>query len=127
MLIYCLVKQLGYCGLLVNPNFSIELLLIQEEEVRRYDGTHGWRRRGWVTHERRLLRVVDRLTLETPADMCAFIPSALAEPFTTADIARAITRPRRLAQKMVYCLRLMGCITPVGKRSNAVLYARSTA
>ena len=112
--------------LLMNPNFSIELLLIQEEEVRRYEGTHGWRRRGWVTHERRLLRVLERRTLQTPEDMYALIPSTLAEPFTTSDLAIAIAKPRRLAQKMVYCLRLMGCITPVGKRANAILYAQAT-
>ena len=113
--------------LLMNPNFSIELLLIQEEEVRRYDGTHGWRRRGWVTHERRLLRVLERRILKTPVDMYAFIPSTLAEPFTTSDLATAIAKPRRLAQKMVYCLRLMGCITPVGKRANAILYTQTIA
>ena len=96
----------------MNPNFSIELLLIQEEEVRRYEGTHGWRRRGWVTHERRLLRVLERRTLKTPADMYALIPSTLAEPFTTYDLAIAIAKPRRLAQKMVYCLRLMGLYHP---------------
>ena len=113
--------------LLMNPNCSIELLLTQEEEVRRYDGTHGWRRRGWVTHERRLLRVLERRILKTPVDMYAFIPSTLAEPFTTSDLAIAIAKPRRLAQKMVYCLRLMGCITPVGKRSNAILYTQTIA
>jgi len=113
--------------LLMNPNFSIELLLIQEEEVRRYDGIHGWRRRGWVTHERRLLNVVEQRFLKTPADMCALVPSTLADPFTASDLAICIAKPRRLAQKMVYCLRLMGCITPVGKRAKAILYARSIA
>jgi hypothetical protein len=98
--------------LLMNPNFSIELLLIQEEEVRRYDGTHGWRRRGWVTHERRLLKVVEQRILEAPADMYALIPSTLADPFTASDLAISIAKPRRLAQKMVYCLRLMGLYYP---------------
>ncbi len=110
--------------LLTNPNFSIELLLIQEEEARRYDGTYGWRRKGWVTQERRLLRVVDHWILQTPADMYAFIPPTLVEPFTTSDLAVAIGKPRRLTQKMVYCLRLMGCLNTVGKRANSILYAR---
>ena len=110
--------------LLTNSNFSIELLLIQEEEVRRYDGIRGWRRRGWVTQERRLLKVVDRRLLQTPVDMSIFIPSTLENPFTTSDLATISGRPRRLAQKMVYCLRLMGCITPVEKRGNSILYTR---
>lgn len=109
-------------GLLMNSNFSIDLLLIQEEEVLRYDGKQGWRRRGWVTHERKLIRVVCQRALKTPADMLAFIPSTLAEPFTTSDLATTIGKPQRLAQKIVYFLRQMNCIQPVGKRANSILY-----
>lgn len=108
-----------------RPEFSLDVLLIQEEEVRRYDGSRGWRRKGWVRHERRLLEVVGRRLFETPADMGALIPSALAEPFTTSDLAAAIAQPRWLAQKMAYCLREMGSIAPAGKRGNAILYTRA--
>ena len=118
-------ELVSFPKLLMNPNFSIELLLIQEEELRRYESTRGWRGKRWVTQERRLLRVVERRSLETPAHICALIPAALAEPFTTADLAIAIAKPRRLAQKMVYCLRLMGYITQVGKRGNAILYTQT--
>ena len=111
--------------LLSTPSFSLEVLLIQEEEVRRYDGTRGWRRKGWVTHERRLLQVVGQRLFKTPADIGALVPSALAEPFTTSDLAAAIAQPRWLAQKMAYCLREMGSIAPVGKRGNAILYVRA--
>jgi hypothetical protein len=111
-------------GLLKHPDFSIELLLIEEEEVRRYDGVRGWRRRGWVTDERRLLRVVDKRILNSPADLHAFIPTTLTEPFSVNDLATATNTNRRLAQKMVYCLRAMGCVAPAGKRANAILYAR---
>jgi len=111
--------------LLMHSNFSIELLLIQEEEVRVYDGVRGWRRQGWVTNERRLLKVVGQRRLETPADLCAFIPADLALPFTTADLAATLARPLWVAQRMVYCLRLMGCVVQVGKRSKSILYTRS--
>ncbi len=111
--------------LILHPHFSLELLLIQEEEVRRYDSTRGWRRRGWVTHERRLLKVVDHRTLKAAADMRVFIPETLPQPFTTSELADAISRSRRLARKMVYCLRIIGCVTPVGKRVNAILYRRA--
>lgn len=110
--------------LLSHPNFSIEVVLIKEEEVRRYDRTRGWRRRGWVTHERRLLQIVARKLLRTPDDLSAVIPSILAEPFTTHDLAIAMGKSRRFAQKMVYCLRRMGSITSVGKHGNVVLYRR---
>ena len=117
-------ELVSFPQLLINPNFSLELLLIQEEEVRRYDGAHVWRRRGWITHERRLLRVVEQRILLSPTDMSAFIPPELAESFTTSDLATILVKSPRLAQKMAYCLRLMGCITAVGKRANSILYAR---
>ena len=110
--------------LLSEPNFSLHVLLIQEEEVRRYSGRRGWRRKGWVTHERRLLQVVEQQLFETPADICSLVPPALAEPFTTSELAAAIAKPRWLAQKMAYCLREMGALLAVGKRGNAILYSR---
>jgi hypothetical protein len=112
--------------LIPSPNFSLDVVLIQEEEVRRYDGKRGWRRKGWVTHERRLLRVLDNRLFETPADVAALIPPHLAEPFTTSDLAAAIAKPRWLAQKMAYCLRQMDAVAAVGKRGNAILYTRTT-
>ena len=111
--------------LLAEPRFSLDVLLIEEEELRCYDGARGWRRRGWVTFERRLIRVVDQRRFETPADLGALVPATLAGPFTTADLADALSGSRRLAQKMAYCLRKMGAITPAGKRGNAALYTRS--
>jgi hypothetical protein len=108
--------------LLANPNFSLEVLFIHEEEVRRFDSKRRWRRRGWVTHERRLLDVVGHLIFAGPADLQALIPSHLPQPWTTADLAGAIGQPRWLAQKMVYCMRESGAAKIVGKRGNAILY-----
>jgi hypothetical protein len=111
--------------LLANPNFALEVLLTQEEEIRRYDGKRAWRRRGWVIQERRLLTVVDRRLFETPDDLAVFIPPDLAEPWTTADLAAAIDQPRWLARKMAYCLRKMDVVEAVGKQGNAILYRGS--
>jgi hypothetical protein len=119
-------ELVSFPKLLSSPNFSLLLLLVHEEEVRRYDAKRGWRRKGWVTQERRLLDVVDQRLFETPEDMGTLIPSELAEPFTTSDLAVAIGRPRWLAQKMAYCLREMDVIARVGKRGNAILYERTT-
>ena len=108
----------------LHPNFSLELLLIQEEEIRRYDGVRGWRKRGWVTHERRLVSVLDRRVLRSSADLAALLPATLPDEFTTADMAAGLKQPQRLAQRMAYCLRRIGCINAVGKRSNSVVYTR---
>lgn len=110
--------------LMAHPNFSLEVLLVQEEEVRRYDGKgkRHWRKKGWVTEERRLLEIVDRRLLEDPADVGAFLPDSLDDSFTTKDIADALRIRRPLAQRMAYCLRHMQVIELIGKQSRSNLY-----
>lgn len=108
--------------LLAHPNLSIEVLLIQEEEVRAFGGKRAWRRRGWVIQERRLLDVVDRRLFEGPDDLLALVPLGLPQRWTTADLALAMHHPRRLAQQMAYCLRHLGLVESVGKEGNAILY-----
>jgi hypothetical protein len=117
-------ELVSFPHLLAHPNFSLEVLLIQEEEVRRYDGTTNWRHKGWIMHERRLLQVLGRRLFETPADMGALVPAALTEPFTTAELAEVTGHPLWLAQKMAYCLREMGALLPAGKRGRGILYVR---
>ncbi|MFW6184630.1 MAG: hypothetical protein ACOC8X_12595 [Chloroflexota bacterium] len=115
-------ELVSFPDLICQPNFSLEVLLIQEEEVRRYDGTRRWRRRGWVTVERRLIQVVERHLFAEPADILAMIPRDLPEQFTTADMAAAMDAPRWLAQKAAYCLRNMDAIVHIGKRGRSYLY-----
>jgi hypothetical protein len=117
-------ELVSFPHLLARPGFALEVLLIQEEEVRRYEAGRAWRRRGWVTHERRLLAVVGRRLFASPADVGALLPPGLPQPFTTADLAEALGKGRRLAQKMAYCLREIGEIDVVGKRGRAVLYGQ---
>lgn len=113
-------------ALLAEPRFSLEVLLIQEEEFRRHDPKRGWRRRGWVTERRGLLAVLERHRFEAPADLGALLPAELPEPFTTAHIAAGLGRPRRLAQQMAYTLRALGVIEAVGRQGQAVAYRRGT-
>ena len=115
---------MSFPKLLANPRFSLLLVLIREEEVRRYDGVRGWRRNGWVTQERRLLDVMDQRLIESPRDLAALIPSDMPDPFTASDLAAAIGGTQRFARKMAYCLREMGVIAQVGKRTRAILYER---
>ncbi len=113
--------------LIVQPNFSLEVLLIREEEVRHYDPRINWRRRGWSTTERRLLQVVNSRLFSTPMDLAVLIPESMNAPFTTAELAEAIGRPRRLAQQMAYCLRCVGVLLEVGRQGRAIRYVREEA
>src|SRR5689334_22936799 len=108
--------------LLSNPNFSLEVLMIREEEVRRYDGRRRrWRRKGWVVEGRRLVDVVDRRLFIKPADWLAFVPAGL-QSFTTKDVAEIAATDRDLAQKMAYCLRHASMIELIGRQGRANLY-----
>ena len=120
-------ELVSFPELMAHPGLTLELLLIREEEVRRFDGSKAWRRRGWVIEERRLLEVVDRLIVDSPEALASLLPSELLLEFTTADLAAALGGTRRLAQQMTYCLRAMGVIEMVGKAGNAIVYRRTAS
>lgn len=115
-------ELVSFPTLLADPNFSLDVLLVQEEEHLCYRGGRRWRRRGWITHERHLLAVLERHLFQSPADLASLLPAGLGVPFGTADLAAAGGVSRRLAQKMAYCLREIGAIAAVSKQGNAVLY-----
>jgi len=107
--------------LLSNPNFSLEVLMIREEELRRYEGKQKWRRRGWVVEGRRLVEVLDRRLFGKSADWLTFVPDGL-QSFTTKDLATVADTRRDLAQKMAYCLREARMIELIGRQGRANLY-----
>jgi hypothetical protein len=108
---------------LLHKNFSLEVILIREEEIRMQDGRGSWRRRGWSSLDRRLIEVIERRIYKEPSDFLHLIPESLERPFTTSRLAEASIIPKRIAQKMTYCLRKMGVLKVVGKSGNAFLYA----
>lgn len=116
------LEMVSFPQLIASPNFSLEVALIREEEVRRHDGTRKWRRRGWIIEERRLLEVVDQRLFEEPTDWQTLLPEKLAASFTAKDLADAAGIRRHLAQKMAYCLRKVRVIDLIGKRGRANLY-----
>src|SRR6185436_16224701 len=107
--------------LLSNPNFSLEVLMISEEELRRYEGKRKWRRRGWVVEGRRLVDVLDRRLFGASSDWLTFVPDGL-QSFTTKDLATIADTRRDLAQKMAYCLRQARMIELIGRQGRASMY-----
>jgi len=107
--------------LLSNPNFSLEVLMIREEELRRYEGKRKWRRKGWVVEGRRLVDVLDRRLFGASSDWLTFVPDGL-QSFTTKDLATIADTRRDLAQKMAYCLRHAKMIELIGRQGRANLY-----
>jgi hypothetical protein len=109
-------------GLVKDPNFSLEVLLVHSEDVWIDDGMGSWRRRHWSIHDRRLLDVVERALFEAPGDFIGLLPPTLPEEFTTKDLSEGLGLRPNVARRMAYCLRHMGSIEAVGKRGRALLY-----
>lgn len=110
-----------------HPGLIIEVLLTHEDEIWVFDGRRGWRRKGWVVQERHLVKVVDQVVLDSAPRLASLLPADLGTEFTTADLAAALRRPRRLAQQMAYCLRHVGVVETAGKQGNAHVYRRTDA
>lgn len=111
--------------LIKDQNFSLEVLLILEEEMRRDDGFGSWRRKGLSIVDHGLVEVVNSYVFKNPSDLLTLLPPALPDPFSTQELAEGINQPRWLAQKTAYCLRKMGAIEKVGKIRNSILYSTS--
>jgi hypothetical protein len=120
--VFC--ELVSFPELMGHANFELDVVLTEEEAVWRFEGRRRWRRRGWVTVERRLLQVFETVALREIADYRAMIPAGLPPAFATSDIARAIGRPRRVGQQVAYCLRSGGLIEQVGAQGRAIVYGR---
>jgi hypothetical protein len=119
-------KEIVYLPELIpHENFTLEVVLIEEEEIRRYvGGRTAWRKRGWVTEERKLVDVVECHQFATGANLWALISAEIPDQFTTTDLSKRMRIHRRLAQQIAYCFRKMDFIEQIGNRNRSKLYQR---
>jgi hypothetical protein len=115
-------ELVAFPSLVTHPNLTIEILLLREDHIRRPQPTI---RRGRTRDpgERRLVVVLDRITLRTSADVLAALPALPLEPFTTRELAACLGCGTVLAQRTLYCLRSIGIVDRAGKRGHAPLHA----
>ena len=115
-------ELVSFPSLLSHPNFTLEVALVEEEEVRRPDAKKGWRRGGFVIEERRLVDVLETVEFDSPGALLGLLPEGLPDPFTTAHLADGLGRSRHLAQEVAYCLRVSGAVTAAGRDKQGILY-----
>ena len=108
--------------LLMEENFTPEILMIQEEEVRCDDGRGSWWRKGVSIVDRQLIDVVERIRFSDTEDFRRFLPGTLPVPFTNKMLAEERGDSVQLAQKITYCLKKMGFLKEIGKRGNELLF-----
>jgi hypothetical protein len=116
------IEMIYFPDLINNQNFSFEVLLIEEEELRCEDGKGSWRRRGVSIKDRKLLRVFDRVVFEDRTDFLKILPDNLGMSFTNRVLAKELGISIKLAQKITYCLRKMNVLTIDGKKKRELLF-----
>lgn len=105
-----------------EDNFSMEVLMIKEEEVRCDDGRGSWKRRGASIKGRKLISIVERTEFTNKTDFLKFLPEYLSQPFTNKNLAESLDISMVLSRKITYSLRKMGLIREVGKKGRMSLF-----
>ena len=85
-------ELVGIAELLARPRLEIEVVLVTEEQYRRYSSDGPWRRKGWMVVERRLVEIVETVNFHGGEDLARLLPPDLPEAFTTADLTGNIVQ-----------------------------------
>ena len=119
-------QLVAFPSLLAHPNLVVEVLLCREDHVRAPQPRRG-RRFERDPGERRLVEMLERVELRSPADAAALLPHGLGREFTNRDLAEGARCDVRLAQRATYCLRHLDLIEPAGTRGRAPAFRRKAA
>ncbi len=106
-------------------NFSLEVLMIDEEEIRFDDGKGSWRRKGVSIIDRKLINVNSKTQFKNKNDYLRFLPANLDETFTNRKLSYSTGISIRTAQRITYCLRKSGVLKVVGRRGKKLRFKRS--
>jgi hypothetical protein len=107
-----------------DENFSLEVLFIDEEEVRCDDGKGSWRRKGVSIKERRLLKVNGRLLFRNKTDYLKMLPDSLNQVFTNRELAKLAKISVGNARQMTYCLRKSNIIRIFEKNGRELMFIK---
>lgn len=108
---------------LVNDsNFSLEVLLITEEEIRRDDGQGSWRRKGISIYDRKLITINESMHFNNKLDFLKLLTIDLTTPFSNKMLSQQMNMPLNKAQKITYCLRKMDALKVKFKKKNELFF-----
>lgn len=120
------LELVHFRGVFPHPRLTLEILLIEVDDIRGPRPKNGFsRRRRDKSKDRRLVTIDNSITLKTAADLANFVPDDAPTDFDTGELAVAAEVPRWLAQKAAYCFRFAEAVETVGKRGNALVYRRA--
>jgi len=116
-------RLVAFPSLLTHPHLTVEVLLLREDHVRGVRAAQTARRRR-DPGERRLVDVLDRVEFRGPTDVLRAMPPLPSAPFSTRELAELFGCSVLLAQRAVYCLRMMGIVEAAGKRGRTPLHQK---
>jgi hypothetical protein len=105
-----------------HPNLAIELVLIDEEELRVPRRRRRFRRPDYRIYDRRLVQILTRQTLTSAFDLLDLIPPGWPNPITTDLLANHVKCAPWFARKIAYTLRHCGAARVSGKIGNRLVY-----
>ncbi len=116
-------ELVSFPQLLLNPRFSVEVVLVKEEEMRCEDGRGSWRRKGTSIKDHILLEVAGREVFREGRDFLRLLPAGWTGPSTNKELAKALKQPYFRIARMTYCLSRMDAIRQTGKQGRSLLFA----
>jgi hypothetical protein len=105
-----------------HQNFSIEVINIHQEEIRKTIIPKRRYRKNWKTVDRKLIKVISTHLFTNKFDFIKLLPQNLPQEFTTKDVLVTSKISKSSIQKMIYCLNKMNAITEIGKLGRYKLY-----
>lgn len=105
-----------------EDNFSLEVLIIKEEDILYQDGKGSWRRKGASIIDKKLTDVISSTVFEYKSDFNIFLPPDMTQPFTNKTLAENAGYSLIRSRKVTYGLKKMGLIREVGKIRNELLF-----
>ncbi len=112
--------------LLGSDNLYFHFLLLDITEYRRTVKKSYRNRKGVELCDRIPEAICEEVFIDSKADFASLVPPSLPSPFTSADFAKAIKRPRHVAGTVLNILDHVGAVKRVGKNKNSYLYERTT-
>tara|TARA_R110002049_G_scaffold309268_1_gene519536 strand:- start:51424 stop:52095 length:672 start_codon:yes stop_codon:yes gene_type:complete len=112
-----------------NPNLVLEVPMIHVEQFRMPAKRRRRRRWGkdYSVHDVQLEQIEHRYEFHEAADLLTLFHLPEKDDFNTADLAKAIDRPRWVAQQIAYVLRNVGAIETAGRNRSGIRYASKAA
>jgi hypothetical protein len=105
-----------------HPNLTLEVLMVEEEELRVPRRRRRFRQPDFCVEDRRLLSVLTVHRFATARDLVAILPPGQPNPFTSETLAASLKVPCWFARKIAYTLRHCGAARVAGKQGNRLVY-----